>query len=96
MTNTFKKIESLIKTAFNCGASYIVVQDTEMMVIKSNDVTAILNAIDGGDEEIGINCYDADKKCLGWFGVYPFEDADDAIFDYSDNKFCNKVITAIN
>ena len=67
------------------------VMDTEELVIKSSDVDEIIAAIDGGDEEIGINVFDSTKKCLGWFGIFPYE-AEDIVFDSSANAFCDKVM----
>lgn len=67
------------------------VRDTEELVIKSSDVDEIIAAIDGGDEEIGINVFDSTKKCLGWFGIFPYE-AEDIVFDSSANAFCDKVM----
>lgn len=67
------------------------VMDTEKLVIKSSDVDEIIAAIDGGDEEIGINVFDSTKKCLGWFGIFPYE-AEDIVFDSSANAFCDKVM----
>ena len=46
-----------------------------------------IDAIDGLDCDIGINCYDGDKH-LGWFGITPYEEPDCVICDYSDNEFC--------
>lgn len=70
---------------------YFKVYDTEQFVIKSSNAEDILEAIDGGDEEIGLNFY-ADKKCLGWFGVLPYEDPDSVVYDCSDNEFCKTVL----
>lgn len=71
------------------------VMDTEELVIKSSDVDEIIAAIDGGDEEIGINVFDSTKKCLGWFGIFPYE-AEDIVFDSSANAFCDKVMVNAN
>ena len=67
------------------------VRDTEEFVIKSSDIDEIIAAIDGGDEEIGINVFDSTKKCLGWFGIFPYE-AEDIVFDSSANAFCERVM----
>ena len=67
------------------------VRDTEELVIKSSDVDEIIAAIDGGDEEIGINVFDSTKKYLGWFGIFPYE-AEDIVFDSSANSFCDRVL----
>ena len=67
------------------------VMDTEELVIKSSDVDEIIAAIDGGDEEIGIHVFDSTEKCLGWFGIFPYE-AEDIVFDSSANAFCDKVM----
>lgn len=71
------------------------VMDTEELVIKSSDVNEIIAAIDGGDEEIGINVFDSTKKCLGWFGIFPYE-AEDIVFDSSANAFCDKVMANVD
>lgn len=68
---------------------FFKVYDTESFVIKSRSAEKILEALDGGDEEAGLNFY-ANGKCLGWFGVLPYED--DCIFDHSDNEFCNNIM----
>lgn len=69
------------------------VRDTEGFVCKTRKADSILNEIDGGDEEIGLNFYDGHGKFLGWFGILPYEeDPDCIIFDMSDNKFCEKVM----
>lgn len=66
--------------------------DTESKIVKTKDIDKAIEAIDGGDEEIGINCYGADKNCLGWFGILPYEDdAECVIYDHSDNYFCNSI-----
>lgn len=64
--------------------------DTETLVIKTNNVDEVINAIDGGDEEIGINCYDSEGNHLGWFGITPYE-TEDIIFDHTDNEFCEGI-----
>lgn len=71
------------------------VMDTEGLAIKSSDVDEIIATIDGGDEEIGINVFDSSNKCLGWFGIFPYE-AEDIVFDSSANAFCDKVIINID
>lgn len=71
------------------------VMDTEGLVIKSSDVDEIIATIDGGDEEIGINVFDSSKKCLGWFGIFPYE-AEDIVFDFSANAFCDKVMINVD
>ncbi len=87
--------EAVIRTLIaNCNKQFPEVMfkvfDTESLVIATNDVDKIIDAIDGGDEEIGINCYDREGNHLGWFGVLPYE-AEDIIFDHSDNEFCDTV-----
>lgn len=66
------------------------VWDTEEKIIKTADPDKIIDEIDGGDEEIGINCYNK-SGFLGWFGVLPYED-EDIIFNHTDNAFCNNVM----
>lgn len=73
---------------------FVKVYDTESFVIKSNNPDEILNAIDGGDEETGLNFY-KDKKCVGWVGVLPYEEPDSVIFDHSDNEFCHSITAGI-
>lgn len=66
------------------------VLDTEEQVCKSKDSERVLNDIDGGDEDIGINCF-VNGEYLGWFGLFPYEDPESMIYDYSDNEFCKDV-----
>ena len=63
--------------------------DTEGYVGKSRNPEKIIQAIDGGDEELGINCM-IDEECIGWFGILPYEEYD-IVYDCSDNNFCNYV-----
>lgn len=70
------------------------IRDTEELVIKSSDIDEIITAIDGGDEEIGINAFGQDGKILGWFGILPYE-ATDIVFDYSANAFCDSVMKCV-
>lgn len=68
------------------------IYDTESCVIYSRNIDKIIDALDGGDEEIGINIIDRDtKNCLAWFGIFPYEDFDCVVFDHSDNDFCNNI-----
>lgn len=73
------------------------VYDSEDLIYKSKtpDAELILNEMDGGDEEIGINCY-LDGKNIGWFGLLPYEDEDSVIYNHSDNEFANKVYELLN
>lgn len=72
------------------------IYDTESCVIYSRDIEKIIDALDGGDEEIGINVIDREtKSALGWFGVLPYEDVEYMIFDHSDNDFCNNVFNKL-
>ena len=68
------------------------VYDSDDLIYKSKtpDAELILNEMDGGDEEIGINCYLNDKN-IGWFGLLPYEDEDSVIVNASDNDFCSLV-----
>ena len=77
-----------------CGSGGHKVRDTEELVIKSSDIDEIIAAIDGGDEEIGINAFGQDGKILGWFGILPYE-ATDIVFDYSANAFCDSVMECV-
>jgi len=63
--------------------------DTEGYVGKSKNPEKIIQAIDGGDEELGINCM-VGEDCIGWFGILPYEE-NDIMYDCSDNEFCLKV-----
>ena len=87
-------IAKLINTCKSLNPEIIFkIYDTECLVYKSKnaDTETILNEMDGGDEELGINCY-IDGKCCGWFGIMPYEDTDSVIYDYSDNEFTNRVM----
>lgn len=68
------------------------VYDSDDLIYKSKttDAELILNEMDGGDEDIGINCYLNDKN-IGWFGLLPYEDEDSVIVNASDNDFCSLV-----
>lgn len=67
--------------------------DTEGIVAKTVESNKVIEEIDGGDEDIGINCYNK-NGFLGWFGILPYED-EDIIYDHSDNAFCNNVMRRI-
>lgn len=68
------------------------IYDTESCVIYSRNIDKIIDALDGGDEEVGINIIEREtKNYIGWFGVFPYEETEDMIFDHSDNDFCNNV-----
>lgn len=90
----------LINNAKNNGATTLVLSDGEN---KSNyDVCApdcllnVLCEIDGGCEEYGFNFFDKNNKRLGWFGYLGLSGFMEKIFDYSDNDFCNKVLSNID
>lgn len=72
------------------GDITFTIWDTEGKIVKTTDSNKIIEEIDGGDEEIGINCYN-NNGFLGWFGVLPYE-CEDIIFDHTDNAFCNNVM----
>ena len=72
------------------------IYDTERCVIYTRNIDKIIDEMDGGDEEFGINIIDREtKKCLAWFGVFPYEDFDSVIFDHSDNDFCDNVFNKL-
>lgn len=92
--NNEKTIRNLLMSCKKAVPGVVFkIWDTEELVIKSSDIDEIITAIDGGDEEIGINVFDSTKKSLGWFGILPYE-AEDIIFDHSANAFCGRVMAS--
>jgi hypothetical protein len=72
------------------------IYDTESCVIYTRNIDKIIDEMDGGDEEFGINIVDREtKNYIGWFGVLPYEDFDDVIFDHTDNDLCNNVFNKL-
>ena len=75
------------------------VYDTESYVGKSADIDAVMNMIDGGDEQVSIHCCIlADNghlvEDLGWFGIMPYEY--DWLYNYKDCEFCERVEKALD
>lgn len=92
--NNEKTIRNLLMSCKKAAPDVVFkIWDTEELVKKSSDIDEIIAAIDGGDEEIGINVFDSTKKSLGWFGILPYE-AEDIIFDHSANAFCDRVMAS--
>ena len=81
-----------------CGGLFFEVWDSEEMVIRSANIDEVLEAIDGGDEEITIHfVYSAKaKERFGWVAIMPYEELDCIPYNYSDTEFCNKVIEKFN
>lgn len=73
-------------------SDFVKVYDTESFVIKSKDADKIIDALDGGDEEAGLNFYKG-GVCVGWVGILPYEE--DVIYDHSDNEFCHSITAGI-
>lgn len=72
------------------------VYDTESCVTFTRNIDKVIDEIDGGDEEIGINIIEREtKNNLAWFGVLPYEEKTYMIFDHSDNDFCNNVMNRL-
>ena len=92
--NAEKIIELLNKCKEQYPEMIFYIYDTESFVCKSQDPDKILEEIDGGDEEIGINCW-VNGEMIGWFGCFPYEEPDSIFFDCSDNNFCNKIYREI-
>ena len=92
--NAEKIIELLNKCKEQYPEMIFYIYDTESFVCKSQDPDKILEEIDGGDEEIGINCW-INGEMIGWFGCFPYEEPDSIFFDCSDNNFCNKIYREI-
>lgn len=89
--NAEKIIELLNKCKEEYPEMIFYIYDTESFVCKSQNPDEILEEIDGGDEEIGINCW-VNKEMIGWFGCFPYEEPDSIFFDCSDNNFCRKIM----
>lgn len=92
--NAEKIIELLNKCKEQYPEMIFYIYDTESFVCKSQNPDKILEEIDGGDEEIGINCW-VNGEMIGWFGCFPYEEPDSIFFDCSDNNFCNKIYREI-
>ena len=99
--NAEKIIELLNKCKEEYPEMIFYIYDTESFVCKSQNPDKILEEIDGGDEEIGINCWVngenswVNGEMIGWFGCFPYEEPDSIFFDCSDNNFCNKIYREI-
>lgn len=92
--NAEKITELLNKCKEEYPEMIFYIYDTESFVCKSQNTDKILEKIDGGDEEIGINCW-VNGKMIGWFGCFPYEEPDSIFFDCRDNDFCNKIYREI-
>jgi len=86
-----QKVREVLKEAKLFGASKFIVRDTEALVIKSGEINEIIAAMEGGDEEFGIECYDAENKRMGWFLIILANEVEEVIADYSDNDFCERI-----
>lgn len=69
------------------------VVDTESHVITTKNIEKLIDEIDGGDDELTINCFDnVDGNFYGWFSVLPYEEFDGIVFDNTANGFCESII----
>lgn len=86
-----KVIRKLLKLCKERKPSVVFdVLDTESRVIVTKNIEKVIEAIDGGDEELGINCFE-NRDYYGWFGILPYEELDGVVFDNSDNEFCESI-----
>lgn len=89
--NAEKITEFLNKCKEEYPEMIFYIYDTESFVCKSQNPDKILEKIDGGDEEIGINCW-VNGEMIGWFGCFPYEEPDSMFFDCNFNNFCRKIM----
>ena len=91
-----QSLRKLLNAILTSGAQYIAVEDTENLVIKSDNVDKIIEAITGGDEEFTLYCMESGDLPLGEIIIQPYESEEDMIVNYSDNNFCDHVIVKFN
>lgn len=83
------RLHQILTRASGC---YFKVYDTESHVITTRFPEKLINAIDGGDEEIRVEIYDrSTREYHGTLCLLPYE-YDSMPYDYSDNPFMKKLL----
>lgn len=86
-------LKALLKAIISKENTTPIVYDTEEFVIKSKDIDEIINAIDGGDEEIRIDATHTPTGFVsGSFYLQPYEEESDILVDYTDNEYCDSIV----